>query len=133
MTPTESAALPHETSRRLLLGLSRGSISPPAAPHYIYVRSFPAASGTRPPIRRSLPVALSLFEQVKVVPALAQICRASRPGRRNPARFQVGSAIVQRRVRSLCRAEVWRGKIEALAHAIHVGCRGNGSRRGDHA
>src|SRR5260370_24696863 len=100
----ECAAPPHETFRRLLLGLSRGSISPPAAPHYIYVRSFPASSGTRPPIRRSLPVALSLFEQVKVVPTLAQIGRVSRPDRLNRARLQVRSAIAQRRVRSLCRA-----------------------------
>src|SRR5260370_11871800 len=98
----ECAAPPHETFRRLLLGLSRGSISPPAAPHYIYVRSFPAASGTRPPIRRSLPVALSLFELEKAVPEPARTCRASRPCPRNQVRFPAGSARVRRYAQSLC-------------------------------
>src|SRR6266852_6961531 len=110
MTQGESAVQPHETFRRLLVGLSRGSIFPPAARCYIYIRSLPTVSGTRLPIRKSLPAELSLFEQAKAAPALARICRAFRPGRRNRVRFRDGSATVQRRARSLCHAEAWRGK-----------------------
>src|SRR5260370_41089641 len=112
MTQVECAAPPRATFQTLLLGLSRGSISPPAARCYICRRSLPAVSGTRLPIERSLPAELSLFEQEKSAPVLARICRASHPGPRNRVRFRDGSAIVQRRVRSLCRAEAWRDKIE---------------------
>src|SRR5690242_19831525 len=107
----ECAAPLHETFRRLLLGLSQGSISPPGAPHYVYVRLLPAVSGTRVPIKRSLLAEPSLSEQEKAVPVLARICRVFRPCRRNRARFRDGSVIVQRPARSLCRVEVWRGRI----------------------
>src|SRR5260370_32638970 len=105
----ECAAPPHETSQTLLLGLSPGSISPPAAPHYIYVRSLPAVSGTRLPIKRSLLAAPSPFEQKKAVLAPVRTCRVSRPSRRNRARFPNGSARAQRPARSLCPVEALRG------------------------
>src|SRR5260370_29367332 len=112
MIQVEFAGPLHETFRRLLVGLGLGSTSPAGARYYIYVRSLPAVSGTRPPIRRSLPVELSLFERGKAAPALAQICRASRPDRRTPVRFPGGSATLQRSVRSLYRAELLPSKSE---------------------
>src|SRR5260370_33224249 len=118
MTQVECAAPPRETFQALLLGLSRDSIFPPAARCYICRRSLPAVSGTRAPIERSLPVEPSLFEQEKAVPAPVRTCRVSRPDRRNRVRFPVDSVTVQRPARSLCRAEVLRGKIEARDHAI---------------
>src|SRR5260370_14641637 len=111
MIQVEFAGPLHETFRRLLVGLGLGSTSPAGARYYIYVRSLPAVSGTRAPIRKSLPAELSLFEQAKAVPALVQICRAARPDQRNRARFPLGSVRVQRPARSLSPAEVWRGKI----------------------
>src|SRR5260370_14192314 len=112
MIQVEFAGPLHETFRRLLVGLGLGSTSPAGVSYYIYVRSLPAVSGTRAPIERSLPVEPSLFEPEKGVPAPVRTCRVSRPDRRNPARFPNDSVAIQRRVRSLCHAEVLRGKIE---------------------
>src|SRR5207244_4199424 len=98
--------------------LSRGSTSLPAARRYIDPRLAQAAANIPLQKEKILPAGLFFSAPEKAVPARARTCRAARPDRRSRVRFPDSFARDQKRVRSLCHAEVWRGKIEAPAHAI---------------
>src|SRR5690348_14976192 len=88
--------LPREISRRLRVDLSQGSISPPAARCYRYVRSYRGGGGSQIRIGRTQRAQLFLCEQGRVAPAPAQTCRVSRLVPRNQARFPNDSVTTQK-------------------------------------